>query len=50
LFLGRIWLLSQRGQLNDDPVAFALKDAVSVGYGVAIVAALTLALTGWGLS
>lgn len=50
LFLGRIWLLSQRGELNDDPVAFALKDAVSVGYGAAIVAALTLALTGLGLS
>ena len=25
LFLGRIWLTSQRGELHDDPVAFALK-------------------------
>ncbi len=29
LFLGRIWLVSQRGQLQDDPVAFALKDRLS---------------------
>lgn len=50
LFLGRIWLLSQRGTLNDDPVAFALKDPVSLGYGAAMVAALVLALTGAGLS
>lgn len=25
----RIWLLAQRGELNDDPVAFAVKDKVS---------------------
>jgi 4-hydroxybenzoate polyprenyltransferase len=34
LFLGRIWLLSQRGQLRDDPVAFALKDRVSLLLGL----------------
>jgi 4-hydroxybenzoate polyprenyltransferase len=34
LFLGRIWLISQRGQLNDDPVAFALKDRISLSLGM----------------
>jgi 4-hydroxybenzoate polyprenyltransferase len=34
LFLGRIWLLSQRNQLRDDPVAFALKDRVSLLLGL----------------
>ena len=33
LFLGRIWLVSQRGQLQDDPVAFALKDRLSLLLG-----------------
>ena len=33
LWLGRIWLLSQRGELDDDPVAFALKDGVSLALG-----------------
>jgi 4-hydroxybenzoate polyprenyltransferase len=33
LFLSRVWLLSQRGQLHDDPVAFALKDRVSLLLG-----------------
>jgi 4-hydroxybenzoate polyprenyltransferase/phosphoglycolate phosphatase-like HAD superfamily hydrolase len=30
LFLARIWLLCHRGQINDDPVAFALKDRLSL--------------------
>jgi 4-hydroxybenzoate polyprenyltransferase len=34
LFMGRIWLLSQRGQLRDDPIAFALKDRVSLLLGL----------------
>ena len=34
LFLGRIWLVSQRGLLHDDPVAFALKDRLSLLLGV----------------
>ncbi len=38
----RIWLLSYRGLLNDDPVIFALRDRVSWMLGV--VAALGLAL------
>lgn len=45
LWLGRVWLLSQRGELDDDPVAFALKDRISLalagvlalGYGLAAI-------------
>ncbi len=33
LWLGRIWLLSQRGELDDDPVAFAMRDRVSLALG-----------------
>ena len=44
LFLGRIWLISQRGQLNDDPVAFALKDRISLMLGGSMVVAFTSAL------
>jgi 4-hydroxybenzoate polyprenyltransferase len=34
LFLGRVWLLSERRQMHDDPVAFALKDRVSLLLGL----------------
>lgn len=30
LWLSRIWMICQRGQLNDDPVAFALRDPKSL--------------------
>jgi hypothetical protein len=33
LWTGRIWLLCGRRALNDDPVAFALKDKVSLALG-----------------
>jgi 4-hydroxybenzoate polyprenyltransferase len=33
LWTGRVWLLCGRRQLNDDPVAFALKDKVSLALG-----------------
>jgi 4-hydroxybenzoate polyprenyltransferase len=43
-FFARIWLLSQRGQLHDDPVVFALKDRVililAVMVGISFVAAV----------
>src|SRR5271157_477151 len=38
LFLARIWLLCHRGELHDDPVAFALKDRISLLLGAAMVA------------
>ena len=40
----RIWLLSHRMQLHDDPVVFALRDPVSLGIGVATAAAFYLAV------
>lgn len=44
LFLARLWLLSQRGLLRDDPVAFALKDGVSLLLGLLMGAGFVLAL------
>jgi 4-hydroxybenzoate polyprenyltransferase len=44
LWLARIWLLCHRGELNDDPVAFALKDKASLLYGTIMVALFGAAL------
>ncbi len=44
LFSCRIWVLSHRGRMNDDPVAFALRDRVSLGLGVFVAIAILLAL------
>lgn len=42
-WLGRIWLLAGRGQMHDDPVRFATKDARSIACAVAIVAIVVVA-------
>ena len=44
LWLSRIWLLASRGELNEDPVVFAITDKVSllIGAAVAVVALLAL--------
>lgn len=34
MWTSRIWLLSHRGELDDDPVAFALSDRISLGLGL----------------
>lgn len=44
LFLSRVWLLSQRGQLHDDPVAFALRDRVSLFLGILMALSFAAAL------
>jgi 4-hydroxybenzoate polyprenyltransferase/phosphoserine phosphatase len=44
LFLGRIWLLCQRKEIHDDPVAFALKDRVSLLYALTAVALFATAI------
>ena len=38
LWIGRVWLLCHRGELHDDPVAFAVKDRTSIvmGAGMAL--------------
>ncbi|MGO4441177.1 UbiA family prenyltransferase [Rhizobium sp. RAF56] len=33
IWLGRIWLLAHRGNMNDDPVSFALRDRTSLALG-----------------
>jgi 4-hydroxybenzoate polyprenyltransferase len=48
LFLARVWLLSQRRLLYDDPVAFALKDRVSAGLGLLMVLSYVVALVKFG--
>jgi 4-hydroxybenzoate polyprenyltransferase len=44
LWLNRVWLLASRGQLDEDPVAFALTDRMSQLIGLAVVAIALLAL------
>ncbi|MGA3045926.1 MAG: UbiA family prenyltransferase [Terracidiphilus sp.] len=38
LWLNRVWLLASRGELNEDPVAFALTDRMSQLIGLAVIA------------
>ncbi len=38
LWLARVWLLCHRGEMHDDPVAFALKDRLSLIYAGVMVA------------
>lgn len=42
-WISRIWFLTHRGEMQDDPVKFALKDRVSLASGVIIVAIAAVA-------
>jgi 4-hydroxybenzoate polyprenyltransferase/phosphoserine phosphatase len=44
IWLMRIWLLSNRMQLHDDPVVFALSDRISLVLGLAVALAFYFAL------
>ena len=44
LWLNRVWLLASRGQLDEDPVAFALTDGMSLLIGAAVLIVALLAL------
>ncbi|MCW6508565.1 UbiA family prenyltransferase [Lichenifustis flavocetrariae] len=44
IWVGRIWLLAHRGQMNDDPVSFALRDKSSLLIGAATAVFFFLAL------
>lgn len=44
LFLSRIWLACHRGDLHDDPVAYALKDKTSLFYGATMAALFVAAM------
>ncbi len=46
LWISRIWLVGQRGQLDDDPVAFAVKDRLSIMLGGAVGTAFVFAWAG----
>jgi hypothetical protein len=39
-----VWLLASRGELDEDPVAFALTDPVSQVIGIMVVIVALLAL------
>lgn len=43
-WLSRVWLLASRGQLDEDPVIFAVTDRVSLLTGVAVVGIAALAV------
>ncbi|MDR3454131.1 MAG: UbiA family prenyltransferase [Rhodoferax sp.] len=42
-WLNRVWLLASRGQLDDDPVVFAMRDRMSLAVGAAVVALAVIA-------
>ncbi len=43
-WLFRVWLLASRGELDDDPVVFAMRDPVSLALGAGVVALAIFAL------
>lgn len=44
IWLGRIWLLSHRGRMNDDPVSFAVRDRSSIVLGLFVAIFFVAAL------
>jgi hypothetical protein len=38
LWISRVWLLASRGEMNEDPVIFAVTDRMSLLIGLAVVA------------
>lgn len=44
LWLSRVWLLASRGELNEDPVVFALTDPMSLLIGAAVAATALLSI------
>ena len=44
LWLNRVWLLASRGHLDEDPVAFALTDRMSLLIGAAVVIVALMAV------
>ena len=43
LWLSRVWLLASRGELDEDPVIFAVTDRISLLIGLAVVAIAAMA-------
>jgi 4-hydroxybenzoate polyprenyltransferase len=44
LWLNRVWLLASRGEMNEDPVVFAMTDRMSILIGIAVLIVALLAL------
>ena len=44
LWLNRVWLLAARGELDEDPVVFAMTDRLSICIGIAVLAIVLLAV------
>ena len=44
VWIGRVWLVAHRGQMNDDPVSFALRDRGSLALGLLVAVSFVLAL------
>lgn len=42
-WLGRVWLLAHRGEVDEDPLVFALRDKVSYGAGLLAAAVVVVA-------
>jgi 4-hydroxybenzoate polyprenyltransferase len=43
-WLNRVWLLASRGELDDDPVVFAMRDRMSLAVGAAVAVVAWLAI------
>ena len=43
-WLNRVWLLASRGELNEDPVIFAIRDKISLAVGATVLLVAILAL------
>ncbi|HUH64347.1 MAG TPA: UbiA family prenyltransferase [Terracidiphilus sp.] len=43
-WITRVWLIASRGELDDDPVIFALRDGISLAVGLCVVAVAIFAL------
>lgn len=43
-WISRVWILAHRGQMDDDPIVFAIKDPISRYVGIAVGAIFLLAL------
>ena len=42
-WISRVWLITSRGQMNEDPIVFAIKDRVSYYLGFLVLIAAFLA-------
>jgi 4-hydroxybenzoate polyprenyltransferase len=43
-WLNRVWLLASRGDLDDDPVVFAMRDGISLAVGAAVAVVALVAI------